>query len=287
MRPFRSVLYMPGSNARALDKARNLAADALILDLEDAVSPDQKINARMLIAGAINEGGYGNRYLIVRINGFDTEWGEDDLIEIAKCSPHAILMPKVSRSEDVQGLAQKMSQHANFEKTRIWAMMETPLGILNAAEIAQSSHTLEGLVLGTNDLVKDMHARHTLDRTPVLSALSQCILAARANNLVCVDGVSNDIRDLDNLGRECEQGRDLGFDGKTLIHPAQIEPANKAFGPTIDDLELAQAYVDAYAAALAQGKAVAVVGGKIVENLHVEDAKRLLAQAEAIKRMES
>ena len=287
MRPFRSVLYMPGSNARALEKAKSLAADAFILDLEDAVAPDAKQNARDLIADAINQGGYGNRYLIVRINGFDTEWGADDLKAIAKCTPDAILLPKVSTPDDIQALAGLMDQHDNLKTTKIWAMMETPLGILNASEIAKSHPKLEGFVLGTNDLVKDMHALHTPDRAPVLTALSICIMAARAHGLICVDGVYNDIKNTDGLRQQAEQGRALGMDGITLIHPAQLDPANEVYAPSQADLAEAEAFVKAYGEAIAEGKAVAVVNGRIVENLHVENAKRLLAQADAIAAMGS
>lgn len=285
MRPFRSVLYMPGSNQRALEKAQNLQADALILDLEDAVAPDSKELARGLIVSAVNGRGYGNRYLLVRINGFDTEWGEADLEQIAQCAPDAILLPKVNTPEDITSLVLKMDQFDNFKETKIWAMMETPLGILNAAEIAQAHPKLEGFVLGTNDLVKDIHGLHTADRSPVLTALSISIMAARANGLICVDGVYNDIKNIDGLKAQAEQGRALGFDGITLIHPAQLDPANEVYAPSEADLKEAKAYVGAYAEALSEGKAVAVVNGRIVENLHVENAKRLLAQADAIAAM--
>ena len=287
MRPFRSVLYMPGSNQRALEKAQNLAADALILDLEDAVAPDAKQTGRELIAKAVNEGGYGNRYLIVRINSFDTEWGADDLEGIADCKPDAILLPKVDTAEDITDLGAKMGNHPNFNETKIWAMMETSKGILNAASIATSSDRLEGFVLGTNDLVKEMHALHTPDRAPVLTALSLSIMAARANNLICVDGVYNDIKNIDGLKEQAKQGRALGFDGMTLIHPAQLETANEVYAPSPAELQEAESFVSAYKEALSQGKAVAVVNGRIVENLHVENAERLLAQAEAIKAMSS
>lgn len=287
MRPFRSVLYMPGSNPRALEKAKSLKADALILDLEDAVAPDAKSDARNLVAQAINDGGYGNRYLIVRLNGFDTEWGNDDLEGISKCAPDAILLPKVSIPDDILGLEAKMAKHSNFKNTKIWAMMETPLGILNAAQIAQASPKLEGFVLGTNDLVKDIHGLHTPDRTPVLTSLSLCILAARANNLICVDGVYNDIKDPEGLKAQAEQGRAMGFDGITLIHPSQLDGANEVYAPSEKDLADAKAYVEAFDQALSEGKAVAVVNGRIVENLHVENAKRLLAQADAIAKLEA
>ncbi len=285
MRPFRSVLYMPGSNARALEKARTLAADALILDLEDAVPPDAKADARTLICDAINAGGYAKRYLIVRLNGSDTEWGADDLAAIAGCAPDALLLPKVNSAADIVALAEQMATHDNFKETKIWAMMETPLGILNALEIARAHPRLEGFVLGTNDLVKEMHALHTPDRSPVLAALSACVMAARATGLVCVDGVYNDIKDTTGLKAQAEQGRALGMDGITLIHPAQLETANTVYAPSKADLEEARSFVEAFDKALAEGKAVAVVNGRIVENLHVENAKRLLAQAEAIARM--
>ncbi len=285
MRPFRSVLYMPGSNQRALEKAKGLHADALILDLEDAVAPDAKEAARDLIVKAVNEGGYGNRYLIVRINGFDTEWGEADLAHISKCSPDAILLPKVSTPEDITALVARMEPYDTFKSTKIWAMMETPLGILNAKEIAQSHPKLEGFVLGTNDLVKDIHGLHTDDRAPVLTALSISIMAARANGLICIDGVYNDIKNTDGLKAQAEQGRALGFDGISLIHPAQLDLSNEIYAPSEADLEEARTYVSAYAEAISEGKAVAVVNGRIVENLHVENAKRLLAQAEAIAAM--
>ena len=286
MRPFRSVLYMPGSNPRALEKAKTLKADALILDLEDATAPDAKAEARRLISEAVNSKAYGNRYLIVRINGFDTEWGADDITGIAGCSPDAILLPKVGSAGDVTDLSARMDAHPNLANTRIWAMMETPIGILNAQEIAGSHPRLEGFVLGTNDLVKDMQALHTPDRAPVLSALTTCIMAARAYGLICVDGVYNDIKDNDGFEAHATQGRALGFDGVTLIHPSQIDPANEAYAPSDADLALAESYVEAYDQAIADGKAVAVVNGRIVENLHVENAKRLLAQAKAIGEME-
>ena len=286
MRPFRSVLYMPGSNARALDKARSLAADALILDLEDAVAPDAKSEARTLIAGAVNQGGYGARYLIVRINGFDTQWGADDVVGIAACAPHALLLPKVNRPGDIHALEAAMAAHNSFAKTKIWAMMETPEGIMNAGAIAQSSERFEGFVLGTNDLVKELQAQHTPDRTAVMTSLSLCLLAARQHGLICVDGVYNAIKDADGFAAEAAQGRAMGFDGKTLIHPAQIDAANAYFGPSEADIAQAHAYVAAFDAAIANGQAVAVVDGRIVENLHVDNAKRLIAQADAIAMMQ-
>lgn len=284
MRPFRSVLYMPGSNPRALEKAKTLAADALILDFEDAVAPDEKAGARELVRDAIASGGYGNRYLIVRINELDTEWGEADVAGLAGCQPDAILLPKVESTDTLERLGGLMDD-AGLTDASIWAMMETPRGILNADAIAGVAR-LEGFVMGTNDLVKDMHARHTADRTSVLAALTHTLLAARAHGIIAIDGVYNNIKDTEGLRAECEQGRDMGFDGKTLIHPAQLDMANESFGPTAAEIDEAHAFVAAYDKALAEGKAVAVVNGRIVENLHVENAKRILAQAQAISELE-
>lgn len=287
MRPFRSVLYMPGSNARALEKAKGLAADALILDLEDAVAPDAKTGARDLIVTAVNDGGFAPRFVLVRVNGLDTEWGPGDIAAIAACQPDAILLPKVNTREDILSALSLMDQHSNLAQTQIWAMMETPASILNAASIASSSPRLGGLVLGTNDLVKDMRAQHDPGRQAVAAALTNCVLAARAAGIVVVDGVYNAIKDETGFAAECAQGRIMGFDGKTLIHPAQIATSNTAFGPSEQDLSDARLFVEAYDAAIADGKAVAVVNGRIVENLHVENAQRLLAMADAISALEA
>lgn len=286
MRPFRSVLYMPGSNARALEKAKGLAADALILDLEDAVAPDAKVGARDLIVKAVNDGGLSPRFVLVRVNGLDTEWGADDIAAIAACTPDAILLPKVNSPEDINVALDLMDAQPSLASTQIWAMMETPHSILNAADIAACSLRLGGLVLGTNDLIKDMRAQHDPSRQAVTSALTTCVLAARAAGISVVDGVYNAIKDADGFAAECAQGRIMGFDGKTLIHPAQIDGSNAAFGPSDADLEEARAFVDAYQSAISEGKAVAVVNGRIVENLHVENARRLLDMAAAVKKLQ-
>jgi citrate lyase beta subunit len=278
--PYRSVLYMPGSNPRALEKAKTLAADALILDLEDAVAPDEKPRARGLVCEAVRGGGYGRRKLIVRINALATEWGARDLEAAAAAGPDAILIPKVSTPADVTDVAERMA--AAPRETAIWAMMETPLGALNAAAIAAAHPRLGGFVLGTNDLVKDMGCAHVPGRTPILAALSLCLMAARAHGLVCVDGVYNALRDEEGLTAECRQGREFGFDGKTLIHPAQIEIANEVFAPSERELARARAEVAAFEAAQARGEGVAVLDGRIVENLHVEAARKLIARAAAI-----
>jgi citrate lyase beta subunit len=285
-RPFRSVLYMPGSKPRALEKARGLAADALILDLEDAVAPSEKARARELVAEAVAAGGYGRRMLMIRVNGLETEWGPGDLARACAAAPDAILMPKVERPGDVVRLAELMERHGAPERARIWAMMETPRGVLNAAAIAAAHPRLEGFVLGTNDLVKDLHAAHTADRMPLFTSLELCLLAARAEGLLCIDGVYNAFQDFEGLRTACIQARDMGFDGKTLIHPDQLAIANEVFAPSIRDLSLARQQVEAFEVAEARGEGVAVVNGTIIENLHVAAARRLLAKAEAIAALE-
>ena len=284
-RPRRSVLYMPGSKERALEKARNLPADGLILDLEDAVGLSEKETARGLVAEAVRRRPFGKREVVIRINGLDTPWGGADLEMAAFMGPDAILVPKVENAATVQQVAARLATLGAPERTRIWAMMETPLAMLNAPEIAGSSARLSCLVMGTNDLVKELHAEHTETRTAVATALGLCVLAARAYKLSILDGVYNAIKDEDRLRASCVQGREMGFDGKTLIHPAQIAVTNQVFGPSQADLDLAQRYVEAFSKAEAAGRGVAVVDGKLVENLHVENAKRLLDQAEAIEEM--
>lgn len=285
-KPFRSLLYIPGSKERALEKATSLPADGIIFDLEDAVAPDEKANARALVADTLVRRDYGNRALMVRINGYETAWYKDDLAAICAVGPEAILLPKVNAGADIEWLADYLDKQPACAHTAIWAMMETPMGVLNAAEIAASSPRLAGFVLGTNDLVKDMGARHTLDRAPVMTSLGLCLLAARAYGLVCVDGVYNKYQDTETLQTLCEQGRDLGFDGKTLIHPAQIETANTVFAPSADDISLARRQIEAFAEAEAKGLGIAVLDGTIVENLHVESARKLLAKAAAIGAIE-
>jgi len=280
--PFRSLLYIPGSKERALEKATGLDADGIIFDLEDAVAADEKANARALVADSLISRDYGKRALIVRINGYETDWYKDDLAAICAIGPQAILLPKVNNGADIEWLAEYLDKQPSCKDTAIWAMMETPMGVLNAQSIAASSPRLKGMVLGTNDLVKDMGARHTLDRAPVMTGLGLCLLAARAYGLVCVDGVYNKFQDTDTLKIMCEQGRDLGFDGKTLIHPSQIETANAVFAPSMDDIDLARRQMAAFAEAEAKGLGIAVLDGNIVENLHVETARKLLAKAATI-----
>jgi len=275
--PYRSVLYLPGARERVLEKAKGLAADALIFDLEDAVAPEDKLAARDLVCKMVQHG-YGARKRLIRVNGLDTPWGEADLEAAIAAAPDGILVPKVNGPDELQAIAARLKG-----ETRLWAMMETPLGILNAREIAASTPKLEGFVMGTNDLVKELFASHTPSRAPVMTALSLCLLAARAHGLVCIDGVYNAFKDEDGLRTECQQGLEMGFDGKTLIHPAQISVTNDVFAPDATALELAKRYIEAFEHA----SGVAVVDGKIVENLHVENAVRLLAKADMIAKMKT
>jgi (3S)-malyl-CoA thioesterase len=280
-RPYRSVLYIPGSNARALDKAKSLDVDAIIFDLEDAVAIDAKADARDLLAETLAAADYGPRAKLIRINGFDTEWGAADLETLTAANPEAILLPKVNSKADIEDLARRLDAQAETADTQIWAMMESPLGMLNALEIAQGPR-MAGFIMGTNDLAKDLNCRYRADRQPMLTSLSLCLLAARTAGISAVDGVYNAFKDENGLRAECEQGRDMGFDGKTLIHPAQVAVANEVFAPSAAEIDLARRQIEALDEAERQGKGVAVVDGKIVENLHVATALQILAKAEAI-----
>lgn len=277
-KPYRSVLYIPASKERALEKARGLGCDAIIFDLEDAVAPGEKAGARDTLAGALSAGGYGPRVRLVRINALDTEWGESDARAANDMDCDGILLPKVDGPEHLDALAELTDKP-------LWAMMETPKGILNAAAIAAHPR-IAGFILGTNDLAKDLGTRDRADRLPLMDALRHALLAARAYGIVAVDGVYNAFKDDIGLDQECQQGRDLGFDGKTLIHPAQLAIANAAFGPTEAEINLAKRQIEAFDAAEAAGQGVAVLDGKIVENLHVETARATLAKAEAIAEIE-
>ena len=276
-RPARSALYIPGSKDRALDKARGLPVDIILFDLEDAVTPDAKADARATLTAALTAGGYGPRQKIVRINGLDTVWGADDAAAVVQMDCDAVLLPKVNGPADVDALA------ALIPDLPIWAMMETPQGILNAAAIAAHPR-LAGFVMGTNDLAKDLNAR---TRPAMMTALQHCLLAARAHGIVALDGVYNAFKDDVGLTAECTEGRDLGFDGKTLIHPAQVAICNAAFGPSVAEIALAERQIAAFEAAEAEGQGVAVVDGKIVENLHVVTARATLAKAAAIATLET
>jgi citrate lyase subunit beta/citryl-CoA lyase len=277
----RSALYMPGSNARALEKARTLPADALILDLEDAVAPDAKAAARGRVLGALAAGGYGRRELAVRANALSTPWGADDLAALARSGAHAVVLPKVEAGAEVRAAAALLDAAGAPPDLALWAMVETPRGVLAAAEIAGSHRRLACLVAGTSDLAKDLRARHVPGRAPLLHALSAVVLAARAHGLAALDGVHLDLDDDAGLAAACRQGAELGFDGKTLIHPRQIAAANAAFAPTAEEAAAARRVADAHAAAAARGEAVTVVDGRLVEALHVEDALRTLALADA------
>lgn len=287
VRPRRSVLYMPGSNARALEKGRSLPADGLILDLEDAVAPDAKAAARDTIAQALAAGGYGGRELIVRVNGLNTPWGYDDLRMAAASGADAVLLPKVESADAVRQAEAVLRAAGAPAGQTIWCMMETPLGILNVKEIAGASPAVGALVLGTSDLAKDLHAAHTAQRLPMITSLGLCLLAARAYGLAVLDGVHLDLNDDEGFAASCRQGRELGFDGKTLIHPKTIAACNAAFAPDADEIAQAHRIIAAHAEAAAAGKGVVLVDGKLVENLHVENARRLVALAEAIGRMDT
>ncbi|HEV7370469.1 CoA ester lyase [Arenibaculum sp.] len=286
VRPRRSVLYMPGSNARALEKGRSLPADALILDLEDAVAPDAKEAARRQVVDAVRAGGFGPREVLVRVNGLDTPWGHADLIAAAGSGADAVLLPKVESADAVRRAVQVLASAGAPAGLAVWCMMETPLGVLNAKEIAGAGPGLGGLVMGTSDLAKDLHAAHTPDRLPMITGLGLCLLAARAYGLAILDGVHLDLSDDEGFARSCRQGAELGFDGKTLIHPKTIAAANAAFSPAAEDIAFSRRIIDAHAAAQAEGRAVVVVDGKLVEALHVQDARRLVALADAIARLE-
>ena len=285
IRPRRSVLYMPGSNARALEKAKSLPADCLILDLEDAVAPDTKGLAREQVAAAVKAGGFGPREVIVRINGLDTPWGHDDLMAAATTCCDAILVPKVSSPEVLHTIGRHLEARGAAPKTKLWAMMETPLAILAAREIAAASRDpetrLAGFVLGTNDLAKETLAKIVPGRAPMLPWLMTCVAAARAYGLAILDGVWNDIGDMDGFAKECAEARDLGFDGKTLIHPNQVGPCNAAFSPSEAELVQARKIIAAFDLPDNAGKGAIQLDGRMVELLHADMARRMVAMAEA------
>ena len=281
-RPRRSALYMPGINDRALSKARSFAADVLLLDLEDAVAPAAKEEARRLVLAAVAAGGYAPREVVIRVNGLATPWGADDLAAVARSGADAVLLPKVDSAEEVVSAEAALRAAGAPDTLALWAMIETPRGVLAAPAIAASTPRLRCLVAGTSDLVKELGARHTPGRAEVLTSLALIVLAARAHGLACLDGVHLDLADQAGFEAACRQGRDLGFDGKTLIHPRTVEAANRAFAPSEAELAAARAVVAAHAEAQAQGRGVVVVDGRLVEALHVEAAKRTLAMADSI-----
>jgi citrate lyase subunit beta/citryl-CoA lyase len=287
LRPRRSVLYMPGANERALEKAKTIPADALILDLEDAVAPDAKADARARVCAAAASGDYGHKEVAIRANGLDTPWHADDLRAIAEAGPAAVLVPKINSAADVAAVERALEAGGAPAHTRIWAMLETPIAVLHAEEIATSSERLAVLVLGTNDLAKELHAEHVPGRQPLVFGLSQCLLAARTAGKVILDGVYNDIKDPDGFLAECVQGRQLGFDGKTLIHPTQVEPCNDTFAPGELELTHARGLILAFEEAQADGRGVATYEGRMIENMHVDNARRAIAMAQAIAQLQA
>jgi citrate lyase subunit beta / citryl-CoA lyase len=286
IRPRRSVLYMPGANARALEKAKTLPCDGVILDLEDAVAPEAKVAARQQVMAAVTAGGFGSREVIVRINALDTVWWLDDLAAAAKAHPDGILVPKVSQPDHLLTIASRLIDIAADHKIRLWAMIETPLAIINAAEIAAAAHDVEtrlaGFVMGTNDLAKESRAKQLPGRAPMVSWLAAGVLAAHAHGIDILDGVFNDIADEEGFRRECGQGRDMGFDGKTLIHPSQIAPCNAAFSPSEAEVTQARKIIAAFELPENQSKGVVQLDGRMVERMHADIARRAVAIADAI-----
>ena len=282
LRPRRSVLYMPGANERALEKAKDIPADALILDLEDAVAPDAKPEARERVCAAVTGGGYGKRELAIRANGIGTPWHEDDLRAISAAGPDAVVVPKVNSADEVRALVAALEANGAPEHTKLWAMLETPQAMLHAEEIASASDRLTVLVMGTNDLAKELHAARVPDRAPLQLGLGLCLLGARSAGKVILDGVYNDIKDDVGFLAECVQGRELGFDGKTLVHPSQVEPCNGVYAPGDDAVDLAKRTIAAFEEAQAEGRGVVTLDGRMIENLHVEEARRVLSISAAI-----
>ena len=273
---------MPASNARAMEKAKGLAADAIVFDLEDAVAPDAKEQARAQAVGVLRAGGYGRRELIVRVNGMATPWGRADLAAVATSGVDAVLLPKVESPDAVRDALDVLVSHAAPAKLAVWCMLETPRGILNATAIATARPAVAALVMGTSDLTKDLHARHTRDRLPLVTSLGLCVLAARAAGVAALDGVHLDLDDNAGFEAACLQAADLGFDGKTLIHPKTIAKANEIFAPAPADVDWARRVIAAHAEAVAQGRGVVLLDGRLIENLHVDEAQRVVTLAEAI-----
>jgi len=280
-RPRRSVLYMPAANQRALEKAKDIPADALIFDLEDAVAPDAKELAREQACNAAASSDYGNRELTIRCNGLDTPWGREDILAAAEAAPSAVVIPKVDGPEYLAEVSEVLDEGGAPAATEIWAMVETPAGILCVDQIAQFERTAV-LVMGTNDMAKELRASITQDRHALLPYLAMCLLAARAADVGILDGVYNDIKNEEGFEQVCRQGAEMGFDGKTLIHPSQVAPTNESFSPSLDELEFHQRVIEEFEAAQNEGRGVLTVDGKMIENLHVDDARRAIAMAEAI-----
>ena len=284
-RPCRSMLFMPASNARALEKARDLPSDGVIFDLEDAVAPDAKEAAREQAVAALKAGGYGRRLRVVRLNGLDTPWWRDDLALAVTGKPDAVLLPKVEQVESLQRVEEEMAWLGGCDDVALWSMIETPMAFLRLEALATATDRQTTWVIGTNDLVKDLRAEHTKDRLPVMMALSNALLVARADGLTILDGVYGNFRDGEGFGAECRQAKSMGFDGKTLIHPSQIEGANSVFAPGEEDVALARRMITVFDDAKAAGRGVAVLDGRMIEELHVEVARQQVAMAAAIAQL--
>jgi citrate lyase subunit beta / citryl-CoA lyase len=282
LRPRRSALYMPGANDKALEKAKGLPTDAIIFDTEDSVAPDMKGVARDKVAAAVGSGEYGHRELTIRVNALETEWAVDDLRSAAQAGPSGIVVPKINSAADVAEVERIIEGAGVADHTTIWAMLETPTAIENAVEIATSSERLTVLIMGTNDLAKELRAGLVPGRAPLVWGLGRCVNAARVAGKVVLDGVYNDVKNPEGFLAECVQGAEMGFDGKTLIHPTQVEPCNEAFSPSAEEIEYSRRVIEAFEEGLAQGKGVITVDGRMIENLHVDNARRALAIAEAI-----
>ncbi len=282
LRPRRSVLYMPGANDKALEKAKTLPTDAIIFDTEDSVAPDMKEVAREKVAAAVASGEYGHRELTIRVNSSETEWHEADLRSAAEAAPAGIVVPKINSAAEVAAVESILESAGVADHTRIWAMLETPAAIEHALEIATASERLEVLIMGTNDLAKELRAALVPGRAPLLWGLGRCVNAARFAGKVILDGVYNDVKNPEGFAAECAQGADMGFDGTTLIHPTQVEPCNEAFSPSADEIDHARRVIEAFEQGLAEGKGVVTVDGRMIENLHVDNARRALAIADAI-----
>ena len=280
-RPRRSVLYMPAANQRALEKAKDIPADALIFDLEDAVAPDSKELAREQACNAAASSDYGNRELTIRCNGLDTPWGREDILAAAGAAPSAVVIPKVDGPEYLAEVSEVLDEGGAPAATEIWAMVETPAGILCVDQIAQFERTAV-LVMGTNDMAKELRASITQDRHALLPYLAMCLLAARAADVGILDGVYNDIKNEEGFEQVCRQGAEMGFDGKTLIHPSQVAPTNESFSPSLDELDFHQRVIEEFEAAQNEGRGVLTVDGKMIENLHVDEARRAIAMAQVI-----
>ena len=282
LRPRRSVLYMPGANTRALEKAKSIAADTLILDLEDAVAPEAKSEARTNVVAAVASGDYGTKELTIRCNGLDTPWGADDLRAAAQVGPHGVVIPKINSRDELLRIEDALVAAGAPNHTKIWAMLESPHAVINAYDICSATDRLVVLVMGTNDLAKELRCSIVAGRAPLMHGLSVCLNAARAAGKVILDGVYNAIDDPEGFGAECRQGAELGFDGKTLIHPSQVDPCNEAYSPTRAEIDHARRVIEAFDEAVAAGKGVVTVDGRMIENLHVDNARRVLAVAQAI-----